>query len=226
MEQKARIGRYSGYSGGNGSALIEATAKEDVECMKILIAAGANLDAKDEWPWRRPIHIAAEKENYTLMDLLLDNGADIDAIHNGGNALETATQVDRIDVAKYLIGRGANVGADIQSSNILMSVIWWYYNKPQTYVSDTFKLIVETDKTVLEKRGWNGYTPYLYACYTGNQAVVDYLVEKGSNTEAKTTDGKTCSVLCREKLANGKFDGCIAITGEILNVLFIKILYH
>ena len=226
MEQKARIGHYSGYYGGEGSALIEATAKEDVECMKTLIAAGANLDAQDKWPWYRPIHIAARKENYKLMDLLLDNGADIDAIHNGGNALERATQMDRIDVAKYLIGRGANVAVDIQSSNILNSVIWWYYNDRQTYVSETFKLIVDADKTVLEKSGWNGMTPYLYACYTGNQGVVDYLVEKGSNTEAMTTEGKTCSVLCREKLANGKFDGCIAITGEILNVLFIKIFWH
>ena len=150
------------------------------------------------------------------MDLLLDNGADIDAIHNNGNALFTATQIDRIDVAKYLIGRGANVAADIQSSNILMLVILWYYRKPQTYVSDTFKLIVDTDKTVLEKRGGKGFTPYLYACYTGNQAVVDYLREKGSNTSVMTTEGETCSVLCRGKIAKTRFDGCIAITGKYL----------
>jgi len=58
---------------------IHKAAKEgNIEAVKQHIAAGTDVNAKDEFEWT-PLHCAAYKGNSEIVELLIANGADVDA---------------------------------------------------------------------------------------------------------------------------------------------------
>src|SRR5690242_5601993 len=62
--------------------------------------------------WGTPLHLAAEMGHVEIAKLLLDNGADVNAVGiRGFTPLHSAAWSGRTDVAKVLIAHGANVNA-------------------------------------------------------------------------------------------------------------------
>merc|ERR1712098_856423 len=57
-----------------------------------------------------PIHIASTKGHLAIVELLANNGADIDqAAEGGGTPIHWAIALGRFAVVKFLVGRGANL---------------------------------------------------------------------------------------------------------------------
>lgn len=53
-------------------------ADGDLKLVKILLAFGADLDCANMYGWR-PLHVAAMRGNKALLQLLIRNGAELDA---------------------------------------------------------------------------------------------------------------------------------------------------
>jgi ankyrin repeat protein len=87
--------------------LINAIDKNDTATISSLISSGgANLIGK---PW--PLHHAAEFGSVEIMTMLLDAGADINAVdENFNTACHVSILFDQFDVLKLLVARGANLG--------------------------------------------------------------------------------------------------------------------
>ena len=62
-------------------ALLDAITKGDVEAVKQQLAAGADVKAARGWA---PLHNAANADHKEIVELLINNGADVNATHNGG----------------------------------------------------------------------------------------------------------------------------------------------
>jgi ankyrin repeat protein len=76
-----------------------------------LIEQGAPVDAKDKLG-QNPLHLAAAKGEYNIMQLLLDKGVNIEEPTPDGNtALHLAAAGSRLAVVKLLLERGAEVNA-------------------------------------------------------------------------------------------------------------------
>ena len=78
----------------------------------MLAAAGTNLDAPAVAMWHKeaPLHWAASNDDVTLIDALLDAGADIEqagSSNAGGPPLSSAVDYGQWAEARRLIARGA-----------------------------------------------------------------------------------------------------------------------
>ena len=118
-------------------SLFEAVKKADVEQVKLLIAEGADVDAKwgdlynEKWPdaenentrknlsllrkkWRDerpPLWYAVDVDKIELVMLLVESGADVNA--GTGHPLGKAVNDNNTAIAEYLIDHGATVNIDI-----------------------------------------------------------------------------------------------------------------
>ena len=91
--------------------LQEAVLAGDVEAVRSLIAAGADLDEQSDLG--TPLHVAALKDDAVIAAILLDEGADKEAVveRTGMRPLHVAASYDRPGVAALLLDRGAMVDA-------------------------------------------------------------------------------------------------------------------
>lgn len=84
----------------------------DVNAAREHLDAGVSVDVRN-LGWYTALMDAAQIGNQAMLALLLDRGADIDAVDGeyGGTALYHAMTEDHADAARILIGRGADISA-------------------------------------------------------------------------------------------------------------------
>jgi len=92
--------------------LQEAVEAGDLSRVEDLVAAGADIEGRDRYPYMQytPLIHAAQKGLVAVVRYLLDQGADINARSNssGQSALHTAAESGHLDAVKVLIEYGAN----------------------------------------------------------------------------------------------------------------------
>lgn len=107
-----------------GEALREAARAGDVTKMEALLKAGAPVDAPARYG-QTPLYYAAEKGHLAAVKLLVERGANVNAEDSffGFSALEIALQGNHFEVARYLLGKGADdadiaLGAAIEREDV------------------------------------------------------------------------------------------------------------
>ncbi|WP_264707649.1 ankyrin repeat domain-containing protein [Wolbachia endosymbiont (group A) of Acrocera orbiculus] len=91
--------------------LLISTEKGDLEKVRDSIRQGANVNVQGRQDWT-PVFWAIQKNNFNIIELLLDNNADIKVKDNEGwTPLHWAVQLDSLNVVKYLVEKGADVNA-------------------------------------------------------------------------------------------------------------------
>ena len=108
IDVNATFGRF------NRTSLQQACFFGHVKTVRVLLDAGADVDAIDNNGWRA-LHIAAQNGHLEVVQVLLDAGADVHATNNRGlTALHTASQNGHLEVVQVLLDTGADVDATIQ----------------------------------------------------------------------------------------------------------------
>jgi ankyrin repeat protein len=98
--------------GDGTTALHWAAFRDDLEMVKWLIAAGANVKATTREGAITPLFMACTNGNASIIGALLSAGADANAVNaNGTTALMTAASSGSVDAVKLLLDRGADVKA-------------------------------------------------------------------------------------------------------------------
>lgn len=96
------------------TALHIAAQEHSLASMKLLIARGADINAKNGY-WQRPIHLVIDEDEQTstaFVSYLLEQGADIDAIDLNGNTplhYNVFLGNGNVALAKLLVEKGANL---------------------------------------------------------------------------------------------------------------------
>jgi uncharacterized protein YoxC len=89
--------------------LLDAAMNGQRETVKILIEAGANIDAKN-WEGRTALHRASYRGHTSVAKLLIEKGANINEKNNRGDtSLHIASFKGRTQIVKMLIENGANI---------------------------------------------------------------------------------------------------------------------
>jgi ankyrin repeat protein len=117
--------------GGGLTALIYAARANDLDCVKVLLAAGADVNQVTDYGWSALL-VATQNRYYKLGAFLLDHGADVNLANKGGwTPLYLATDnrniesgdypvrkgdMDHLDFIKLLLDKGANVNARMKDS--------------------------------------------------------------------------------------------------------------
>jgi ankyrin repeat protein len=168
--------------GGQLTPLVFATRANDLESVKVLLAAGADVNGVTGYGWS-PLLVATQNRYYKLGAYLLESGADPNLANKGGWVpLYLATDnrniengdypvrkgdMDHLDFIKLLLDKGANVNARLKDSTETRTVF--------------------TNQWLDE----NGATAFLRASQSGDLVLMKLLLSRGADPKVKTELGVT-----------------------------------
>ncbi|KAL8578596.1 hypothetical protein ACOMHN_015052 [Nucella lapillus] len=93
----------------DGTALFWACAKGFVELVQLLIAKGANVNARTNYN-ATPLIAAADNNRHHVVRLLIEHGADLNAqTSNGDTACHQAAYRGHVEAVRLLVSNGADV---------------------------------------------------------------------------------------------------------------------
>jgi len=181
----AAFGRGRGPApkdGGQLTPLVFAVRANDLESVKVLLAAGADINQPTGYGWS-PLLVATQNRYYKLGAYLLEHGANPNLANKGGwVALYLATDnrniengdypvrkgdMDHLDFIKLLLDKGASVNARVKDSTETRTVF--------------------TNQWLDE----NGATAFLRASQSGDLVLMKLLLARGADPKIKTELGVT-----------------------------------
>jgi uncharacterized protein len=164
--------------GGALTPLVYAVRANDLDSVKVLLAAGADVNQTTGYGWS-PLLVATQNRYYKLGAYLLDHGADVNLANKGAWApLYLATDnrniesgdypvrkgdMDHLEFIKLLLDKGANVNARMKDSTETRTVF--------------------TNQWLDE----NGATPFLRASQSGDIVLMKLLLAHGADPKIATT---------------------------------------
>lgn len=172
------------------NALIRATSMNNVELAKLLIDAGAAIDAKDYVHSTPLMYAVLGKIN--LVKLLLAAGANVNLLDNiGQSPLMLAIYYEHPDseIIKLLINSGANINAQTNVGTPLIYAV----NMQEVEI---VKLLLNAGANV--NIPVNGLTPLHVAVINNNIGLVQLLLEHGAYPEVPNILNQTALDLARE----------------------------
>jgi ankyrin repeat protein len=170
-------GKPAPKDGGGLTPLVYATRSNDLDSIKALLAAGADVNQVTAYGWS-PLLVATQNRYYKLGAFLLDHGADVNLANKGGwTPLYLATDnrnieggdypvrkgdMDHLDFIKLLLDKGANVNARMKDSTETRTVF--------------------TNQWLDE----NGATAFLRASQSGDIVLMKLLLAHGADPKIDT----------------------------------------
>ena len=166
-----------------GNDLHTAIQKGDVARVKTLISNNKELIHTKSDKGQTPLHLAVQNGKLEIVELLLSQGADINAKDSEGNTpLITALALRKADTAKYLLSKGADVRIkNAQDEPAIIVALMHGMN-------ELIEPILDHGQDVNERFRGN-FTTLLMAAFTGNKEVVKLLLDRGADVNAAAQEG-------------------------------------
>ena len=179
--------------GGGLTPLVFAAREDCLECAKLLVEAGADVNQRTHYGWT-PLLVATQNRHYKLAAYLLDRRANPNLSNDGGwTPLYLATDnrniesgdypvrtpdMDHLDYIRLLLAKGANVNARICGAA----------STPAKCAGDT----TETrNNFTMQWLFEDGATPFLRAAQSGDVALMKLLLARGADPKIFTAHNVT-----------------------------------
>jgi ankyrin repeat protein len=179
--------------GGGLTPLVYAARENCMECARLLVEAGADVNQRTFYGWT-PLLVATQNRHYKLGEYFLEHGANPSTPNNGGwSPLYLATDnrnieggdypvrapdMDHLDFIKLLIAKGANVNARVCGVE----------SKPDKCTGDSTETRTNFTMQWLFE---DGATPFLRAAQSGDVTLMKLLLEHGADPKIFTAHNVT-----------------------------------
>ena len=184
----ASFGRQNDTDGGGLTPLVFAARQDCLDCAKVLLDAGANVNQVTHYGWTALL-TATQNRHYKLASYLLEKGANPNISNNGGwSPLYIATDnrnieggdyparkpdMDHLDFIKALIDKGANVNVRVCGIK----------STPTACVGDSTETRTNFTMQWLQE---DGATPFLRASQSGDVELMKLLLAHGADPKINT----------------------------------------
>ena len=157
----------------------QKTPKNIVEIAKLLLRAGADVNAESDAYGGRTTTLGLTATSWhpedagvqiPLMELLIAHGAIVDG-PDGGSAVNACLHNGRGQAAEFLASRGARLDLEAAAGVGLLDVVQSFFNKDGSLKPPA------TQKQMQDGFAW--------ACEFGRTSVVDFLLQRGMERDAK-----------------------------------------
>lgn len=168
-----------------------AVEKGNIEQVKTLLTGNPNLvNAKYILNGATPLHNAAFNNNKEMVELLLANGADVNAKDNGGQTpLFYSIYIGKKTTAELLLAHGADVNA--KDVGGMTPLHWATSHGHNEVVNEVVEVLLAHGADVNAKNTW-GRMPLYLAAINGNKEIVEMLlVAHRVDINAKDNNGNT-----------------------------------
>jgi len=209
------------------TALLWAVHHDDVELVKRLIAAGADVKVQNAYG-ATPMSEAAILADVAVLDALLRAGADVDSPNaDGQTALMVVARTNSVAAADLLIEHGADVNAREQRKG--QTALMWATAESQPAMVKTLlahgadanarSTVYDWERRVtaeprMKSMPSGGFTPLLYAAREGCLGCARELVAAGAQVNMTDPDGITPLL---SALLNAHFDTAKYLLGAGAN---------
>jgi len=187
------FGRTRDTDGGGITPLVFATRQNCLECVKELLAAGADVNQVTHYGWT-PLLTATQNRHYKIGEYLLDHGANPNIKNNGGwSPLYLATDnrniesgdypvrkpdMDHLDFIKLLLAKNADVNVRVCGTQ----------STPTACTGDSTETRTNFTMQWLNE---DGATPFLRAAQSSDVELMKLLLAKGADPKIMTARNVT-----------------------------------
>jgi ankyrin repeat protein len=177
----------------------EAVKRNDVAAVRALLQGQSDLTTSVTDHGKTALHWAAEKDAVDVAAVLIDSGSDIEATTSwGASPLDWAAALGAAEVADLLLARGATgftlvVAASLGRLNEVQSIVESGQDLARHRRRDA-PLTADDDHWFADSAHIQGdvLSDALYAAArNGHTPVVEYLLDRGANIDAKGVFGAT-----------------------------------
>jgi ankyrin repeat protein len=150
-----------------GQTLHFAALTGKVECLEVLLANGADVNARDNRQ-KTPLHIigwspkGSKEEKERCVEMLINAGADVDAKgEDGRTPLHYAANNGKVDCLEFLLAKGAEVNARTKKQYTPLHVIGWSQNASNAELERCAEILINA-KTDIDAKDVDGDTIFAY----------------------------------------------------------------
>lgn len=189
-QAKDRSQHRAQYAAGSGGDLDlhSAIAKGSFPLVRDLLAQGVPIDTLNT-AHMTPLHAAVDADNYDIVELLLQRGAEPNAVSkaNGETPIHLAKSPE---IAELLINNKANMDA---RDEWLLSPL---HHAAKSGLGDVVAVLLQHGARVDYYDGLHR-TPLIVAAFSGHKECVEELASNGANLAAKDKSGRTALDLAK-----------------------------
>jgi protein-disulfide isomerase len=167
----------------------------DLQAVRQLLAAGAQVDARDNWG-RTPLIVALQQGKTAIVELLIERGASISMTDAWGRTpLLVATQLRNTAAIRLLLSRRADV--NVANKNDITPLI----AAAQTGNVEAANLLLGAG-AALDRTDNLGWTALMWAASRNDAMLIRMLVERGAQVGITGLDRSTALGLARQRGAD------------------------
>jgi ankyrin repeat protein len=205
------INALAGRGFQKATALHLAVLRNRHDIIRLLIARGADLDAREFPDNAAPLHFAAMYGDLETIRLLVEAGADVEAKGDdpevGVLGWATCFRQVREEVAEFLLSHGATL--NLWSAIALAK-------------RDDVRSMIARDRALLAKRMTRNHhrrTPLHHAVAKNRLAIVELLLELGADPNAADATGMTALTTAAQENADPAIVSALVAAGAGLDLL-------
>jgi ankyrin repeat protein len=203
-------------------ALLDAARSGNIEAVKQQLAAGTNVNAKDDDDkfGVTPLHYATNKGHKEIAELLIEEGADVNAKSDGGlTPLDTAIFARKTETVDLLRKHGGKTGKELKAAGKptepvaeaakvelvaeatqpepptakapVISTYFTIHDAAAIGNIEAVKQHLAAETNVNTKDNKGDQTPLHYASVMGHEEIVELLIDNDADVNLKCSTGDT-----------------------------------